>query len=68
LYWIKGLYAFNKEGKFIRKYGNRGNGPGEYLSIKDFTIDTENEIVYLMDDDATQILLYNIYRQIYQHN
>jgi len=54
------LYAFNKEGKFIRKYGNRGNGPEEYLSIKDFTIDPENEIVYLSDDDASQILLYDI--------
>ena len=28
------LFAFNKQGKFIRKYGSRGNGPGEYLSIK----------------------------------
>jgi len=54
------LYAFSKEGRFIRKYGNRGNGPGEYLSIKDFTIDTENDIIYLMDDDANQILLYDI--------
>ena len=54
------LYAFNREGTFIRKYGSRGNGPGEYLSIDDFTIDAENEIVYLMDDDASQILFYEI--------
>ena len=55
-----GLYAFKRDGTFIRKYGNRGIGPGDYLSIKDFTIDPENEIIYLMDDDATQILLYDI--------
>ena len=55
-----GLYAFDREGKFIRKYGNKGNGPGEYLSTKDFTIDAENEIVYLLDDDADQILSYEI--------
>ena len=55
------LYAFNRDGKFIRRYGNRGIGPGEYLSIDDFTIDTENEIIYLMDDDASQILMYEIF-------
>ena len=55
------LYVFNMEGQFIRKYGSRGNGPGEYLSIEDFTIDTENEIIYLMDGDADQILLYDIH-------
>ena len=56
-----GVYAFNREGKFIRKYGNRGGGPGEYISVNDFTIDTENEIIYLLDDDASQILKYEIY-------
>jgi hypothetical protein len=57
----EGLYAFNREGAFVRKYGNIGPGPGEYLSIKDFTIDQENEIIYLMDDDAAQILMYEIF-------
>ena len=55
-----GLYAFNRDGKFIRRYGSRGIGPGEYLSIKDFTIDAENEIIYLLDDGGHQILRYDI--------
>ena len=55
-----GLYAFNKEGKFIRKYGGRGGGPGEYISISDFTIDKKNEILYVLDSEADLILKYEI--------
>ena len=55
-----GVYTFDKEGKYIRKYGNRGFGPGEYLSVSDFTIDTENSIIYLMDYESNQILKYKI--------
>jgi len=55
-----GVYAFDKKGAFIQKYGKRGIGPGEYLSISDFTIDTENNTIYLMDSEANQILRYNI--------
>jgi hypothetical protein len=55
-----GVYIFNKEGKFIRKIGNRGMGPGEYLKISDFTIDEDNENIYLMDCDAKKIYKYKI--------
>ena len=36
-------------GRFIRKIGGLGNGPGEYLSLSNFTLDTENEFIYLLD-------------------
>ncbi|GHT65350.1 hypothetical protein AGMMS50239_24910 [Bacteroidia bacterium] len=55
-----GVYLFNKDGKFIRKYGQRGIGPGEYLTVSDFTIDTDNDAIYLMDSDANQIIKYKI--------
>ena len=55
-----GVHAFNKEGKFVRKYGGRGGGPGEYLTIWDFTIDHENEIIYLLDPEMDQIFKYEI--------
>ena len=58
---VESLFAFSKEGKFIRKYGNRGIGPGEYLSIRDFTIDPENEHIYVLDDEADQVLIYEIF-------
>ena len=55
-----GLFAFNKEGAFIRKYGNRGIGPSDYLSINDFTIDTDNDLIYLLDNHVPQILIYQL--------
>ena len=55
-----GISIFNKDGKFIRKIGKKGNGPGEYLTISDFTIDRENDAVYLMDCDLNKIHKYKI--------
>lgn len=42
----KGLFKFNKEGKFIQQIGRRGNGPGEYGMVFRFNIFEEsNEII-----------------------
>jgi len=45
----KSLFVFNSEGKFIRKIGSYGNGPGEYNSLKDFSFDSENKIIFILD-------------------
>jgi len=45
----KSMFVFSIDGKFIRKIGRLGNGPGEYISVKDFTIDTENRFIFLQD-------------------
>ena len=45
----KSLFVFDMEGKYIRKIGSFGSGPGEYVSINDFTLDTENRIIFLSD-------------------
>jgi len=46
----KDFLVFNKEGKFIRKIGGRGGGPGEYTRVYGFTIDPDNQIIYLLCD------------------
>ena len=46
----KEFLIFNKEGKFIRKIGGLGGGPGEYIHVYDFTIDPDNQIIYLLCD------------------
>ena len=43
----KSLFVFDMEGRFIRKIGGRGGGPGEYVEANAFTLDTENGIIYL---------------------
>ena len=46
----KCLFVFDFDGKFIRKIGGIGRGPGEYTRISDFTIDRANKILYVLDD------------------
>ena len=43
------LFVFDLEGRFIRKIGKIGQGSGEYLEIRDFTMDTVNCILFLCD-------------------
>ena len=45
----KSLFVFDMQGRFIRKIGNLGRGPGEYNIIRDFTIDAENKFIFLQD-------------------
>lgn len=49
----KSIFAFKKDGSFIRKYGKQGKGPGEYKDPSDFQIH-ENELIV---SDATRSML-----------
>ena len=54
----KSLFVFDKKGIFLRKIGRVGQGPGEYISPRDFTLDLENRIIYILDQ-RNRILKYN---------
>lgn len=43
------LLLFENNGKFIKQIGKRGQGPGEYLELLDFTIDTIGDRLLLAD-------------------
>jgi hypothetical protein len=58
--FAKSLFVFDKNGKFIRKIGNKGAGPGEYAVIFDFTIDMDNKVVYIMDGREQRIIWYDM--------
>jgi len=53
------LSVWTKEGKYINHIGRRGQGPGEYITLSDFDISTDNEIVYILDESKSQIHLYS---------
>ena len=55
----KSLFVFDMKGRFIRKIGSLGNGPGEYIQIKDFTVDTENGFIFLQDE-GTRVHKYQL--------
>lgn len=44
------LFCFNEHGDFIYKIYRQGKGPGEYLRLRDFTIDKEKQAVVISDD------------------
>jgi hypothetical protein len=54
------VYLFNKEGRFLKKYGNIGQGPGEYVKPVDFTLDFKNKVIYIFDACTDNILMYNL--------
>jgi len=57
----KSLFVFRREdGKFIRKIGTIGQGPGEYRDISDFTVDREHDIIYIMDSKTQRISWFDI--------
>lgn len=53
-----GVFEFTKRGKFIRKIGKKGKGPGEYTNLKGFTIN-KNEII-LFDWSKRRLLAYSL--------
>ncbi|RKU65552.1 6-bladed beta-propeller [Parabacteroides sp. AF17-3] len=46
------IYKFSDSGKFISKIGTIGNGPGEYVYLKDVDIDFLNNKIYLKNHDV----------------
>ena len=40
-------YAFGRDGRFLNRIGNRGQGPGEYSSILGLSMDEKNRTLYL---------------------
>jgi hypothetical protein len=52
------LLVFDGAGSFVRKIGNRGQGPGEYIRLWDFYVDTL--YIYLYDYNTTKLFKYDL--------
>jgi hypothetical protein len=48
----KKIIEFDKSGRYIRKIGTQGRGPGEYLNLCDFCIDGSTRRIYVLDEMA----------------
>jgi hypothetical protein len=55
----KKLFMFDKNGKYLRQIGRLGQGPGEYLYISDFCLDTINREIYILDSSKKMLYKYN---------
>ena len=54
------LLVFDRSGKFLFRIGERGNGPGEYVDIVDFTIDESNDLIGLLSIQTRQIHFFGL--------
>lgn len=54
------LLAFSNDGKYIRKYGRKGNGPEEFLSLSSFVVDKQKKKIRIIDEASSKILIFNI--------
>lgn len=59
IYNKKQFLIFNVTGKFERSIGRVGKGPGEYLRIMDFTINSSEKKIYIYDSDQRKVLSFN---------
>lgn len=55
----KTVYMFDRQGNFIRKIGNPGNGRGEYISPVDIAVDKANKRIFVLDRRVQRIHIYN---------
>jgi hypothetical protein len=55
----KQFFVFYSNGKFKNSVGSYGKGPGEYLRIMDFTINTNENEIYIYDSDQQKIIVFN---------
>lgn len=53
------LTQYTRDGKFVRHFGTLGRGPQEYILMRKFSIDEENELVYIHTNWTRKILVYN---------
>jgi hypothetical protein len=49
------VLSFDGSGRFLFKIGRVGRGPGEYRGISDFTIDSKNGRIYILDPNEASI-------------
>jgi hypothetical protein len=60
------VLEFDMNGKFVRRFGNKGSGPGEYLMPKDITIDEERRNLWILDYMQQRLFCYDLDTGVFQ--
>lgn len=53
------IVCFSITGKYLFQIFNKGRGPGEYMEIHNFAIDTKNEVVNVYCNSSQKLLSYS---------
>lgn len=54
------LFLFDNNGTFIRKIGEKGQGPNEYITFNDVIYDGENKQIYAFERYKSTMFVYNL--------
>ena len=52
------ISVFSGDGKYLKGIDHKGQGPGEYLRLTDFSI--KDDVLYLLDRSGGKLLLYSL--------
>lgn len=54
------IFQYDKNGQFIRKIGNRGQGPREFIQLASpIQLDENNRLIYVLDEKGNKIQIYD---------
>ena len=54
------ILVFNTYGKYLRSIGSKGQGPGEYNTIRSVALDDKNKRLFIATYNPNKILCYNL--------
>lgn len=54
------FHIYNKQGSFLKSFGNKGRGPGELMTIRNFHIDQQRKTMQVYSIEKKKILEYNL--------
>lgn len=52
--------TYSLDGKPLTAFGNRGQGPGEFLNVRKFHLSSDNKLMYAFDEMSYKIVEYNV--------
>lgn len=56
----KGIFIFDMQGNFITRVGSLGSAPSDYTEPTDFTINSNDDEIYILDSNQGKINKYNL--------
>ena len=55
------IYLFNRNGQGLRTINRRGQGPGEYVSFSQVTLDEDNNEIFVLNGMQNNISVYDLF-------
>ena len=55
------IYLFDRNGKGLRSFNRRGQGPGEYPSFSSITLDEDNNEIFVLSVGQQKLFVYDLF-------